>query len=298
MIVTIRVWVLLALATFPLPIFAQEACDIINTLERIQFAQIRLAKTDQPTAAAPDALLLRDHLNRLDILAVQSALTDRTSSSQQTMVLQFLKNALQLDALLRSQANENARIFMRSETFQAAQSSIKSIIPQFNCNDTKALGNDGGSSVSQGQLSALDSRKQFDLPTITFVAVLLFLSILFVVGVGFAANRYMKQKDRRAKRYRTFIQTTLRLEGEDHPVTILDLSCNGAKLQLAGATVITDNTMLHVFLNDHWKNAAVTWHNQHFCGVRFEQHLRVSTILQLQQQRVQTPAPNAKTAPV
>lgn len=292
-----RVWVLLALTTFPLPVFAQEACDVINTLERIQFAQIRLAKTDRPTAGSPDALLLRDHLNRLDVLAVQFALADRTSSDQKAMAIQFLNNALQLDALLRSQANENTQSFIRSEPFQAAQSAIESIIPQFNCNDIDAKGNVEGDSVSRGQLSALDSQRQFDLPTITLVTLLAFIGIILAIGVGYVAYRYIQLKDRRAKRYRTFIQTKLHLKDEEHPVTILDISCNGAKLQLTAATVMTNDTVLQVFLNDEWKNAAVTWQNQHFCGVKFEQYLRVSTIRQLQQQRAQTPVYNVKTAP-
>ena len=293
----LRLIILGVLTAFPFKASALEKCDVINALERIQFAQMRLVDLSQIRANSPDVLLLGQHLFRLDSQGVKLATQQQLTPVQNQTLSAFIANARRLDTILKLRRFLDAKEYMRTQGFQRPLADIQKILPRFKCNDTNFDGNTGGNGAGQIDTGRSSQLSGFDLPQ---VAIWTFILISCAAGGLLASRKFIRlqrEKDRRAKRYATHIKTTLRMHSIQHETTVVDLSCNGAKLQIKGGLDGTSQNDVSILLGDAWKKCEVTWKNQHFCGVRFEQRLSASALRKLLKQKPAVVYKHKKTAP-
>lgn len=125
----------------------------------------------------------------------------------------------------------------------------------------------------------------------------IFAAIAACVCLIMLKRRYRGRRDWRAKRYKTFIQTAIGVGDIEVMAIVLDLSCNGAKLQIKTPIGVEIRDRVHVFINDEWKAAELTWQDQPPIRLRFENGLTTLAVKHLRKQRIEKVLSKIKTAP-
>ncbi len=258
----------------PLPAAAQVNCTLFEALERIQFAQSRLAQSRAPTARSDDGALLTNELVRLDVAQLQIAHNGQLSQNDEVFLTDYVTKAKQLDAHLIAQRDGAVAAYFASPAFAPRQAQIARLLPRLGCNAQAGAGNQSGTA------RAITPAKQ-DVParTITFTGSVVFLaSITFLAALAHRiyviAIAVRNRRRRRSKRFHTHIETQLDANGTFRKGTILDLSCNGAKIQIDTDSTDQTNNSIDLWIINHWHHAEISWLNTHYMGLKFTKPLR------------------------
>ena len=292
-----RILITLLIMALPLQVRAEFNCSIIDALERIQYAQLRLSNTRTIDANSGDAQLIIREVGRLDSSTVRFATAVTLAAPDVARMTAFVAMSESLrQTLITRQTNKTIAIF-QDPSFDQHISNAKRILPMFNCNPlTQVLGQDGLEKVSS-TLGKSTSGKKISITKIGFWLV----GMIAAGGVGVviysAISKNQERQKRRAKRYLVHIPTRIQIGDVVQVGTILDISGKGVKIQTGKLETDTQSVQLDVWLDDAWRRGRITWSNAHYIGVQFNHsipHARVIALSEIERKSVQ----KTKTAPV
>lgn len=277
---------------------AAEKCDVINALERIQFAQLRLAQVSHFSNQHPDALLLADHLLRLDRENIKNAVQSIGTETEIAILQEFHANALVLNAAITADQRSTVAAYFASKIFRDAQIQIRTILPRFRCNIAMFKGEQGTSRQGQSTSKVVKSDVKLGIQGNIWW---LLGTITTCVVAGVAVFKYRinsRLRKRRAKRYPTHIKTLLRQGDLVMDATTFDISGKGAKLMINGKVDQSIGAPVQLLLHDNWHEAHISWQNTHYCGISFLTPLRHQTVNSLRKFTPANGTQKTKTAPV
>lgn len=239
---------------------AAEKCDVINALERIQFAQSRLAQSPQFPKNHPDAVLLADHLLRLDHGNIKSAVLPNGTASEVVALQRYYDTVVGLNSAVLAGQSDAVTTYFTSKTFRDVQLQMRTLLPRFGCNNFVSQGEQGTSRQGQSISKIIASKVKFSLQG-TIWGLLGTLALCLVAGWGaMQFNRFKRTQKRRAKRHPTSIRTQIRLSpGVLLDVTAIDISGRGAKLQIYSEDTHDTGTPVHALLDDTWHKGKIVW---------------------------------------
>jgi len=125
----------------------------------------------------------------------------------------------------------------------------------------EASGSKQGGAVLDGERPY--DKSLFGLVTMTGLLVIVILATGAAVAATFFISGWLRGRKRRSRRFNVHIVTTIRDGGEPEtfPATILDLSCNGAKISVIRATGPEDMTEPTINIQDVWHPSRIIWSN-------------------------------------
>lgn len=269
-----RLFIVVFLSLLPLRLSAEVNCSVFNAIERIQFAQNRLSEHPADIFGSTDAILIIDEANRLDPDQITIAHNGEISPSDTAFLASYVEDARTLATHLARGNRSAITAYLLDSNYAPRQDRISRILPQLKCNPFSRSG------PSNGGQRVMSSVKQDRAPagvifekSAIFLAMVIFLTALahrtYVLGVAWRIKRR-----RRSKRFHTHIETQLSSFDIPRCGIILDLSCNGAKVQID--TTETDNVGDHIdiWIINSWHSAKIGWQNAHYMGLRFDHPLR------------------------
>jgi len=262
---------IIILCILPFRAEAEVNCSVFDAIERIQFAEMRLASAGDNRFASRDAALLVSEVARLDGDQIKSAHGGKLSTFEVATLESYMTYAQQLALILVKRDVNMVENYFARPSFAPQQEVVGRILPRLRCNQQTSEGTSNGtqrvtSSIKQDQ----GARKiTFTGSATVLAAIVLFLAVGFrVYAFGVA---WRNRKKRRSKRFHCYIETQINYGHMTKRAVILDISCNGAKIQID----VEDNEhTVEVLIINTWYKAKVSWHNPHYLGVRFHTPLR------------------------
>lgn len=264
------------------------ACDVADALERMQFAQMRLATSGNITTREPDSRLLASHLLRLDRDSIVFALRDDISPEQASLLQAYFDQTLLLSNLIARDDQTGIQVLVASDRFRQSQLRVSRILPLVHCNTSPVNGVSARSTSGEArdQTSSSSSRNGFTLPASGFwiIAAIISAGIIFkLVGI---VNKWQNGRQTRAKRYPVYYETDLRSGDNDWPTTIFDISCNGAKVQTSNQHNLLAKGQIRLL--DTWHPVTKMWANPHYCGLQFTTPISSSDVRDMRQFKPKT----------
>lgn len=262
---------LITLCILPFRAVAEVNCSVFDAIERIQFAQMRLSVAGNSLFTSRDVPLFVSEVSRLDGDQINSAHDGKLSTLEVATLVSYMDYAQLLSKILKKRDQNMALNYFERPSFTPQQEAVARIIPRLQCNPRTANG------TSNGTQRVTTSIKQ-DAPArkITFVGSATALaSMVFFVALGHRAyvllTNWKNRKKRRSKRFHCHIETQITYGTISKRATILDMSCNGVKIQV---DLDTEEPVVDVWIINAWHKGKVSWHNPHYLGVRFDTPLR------------------------
>lgn len=259
------------LAFSPIAARAEVNCTVFDAIERIQFAENRLAQISEGRFSSQDANLIISEMARLDADQISIAHSNTLSLIEAATLIAFIDKAQTLTALLKSRNALQTQRFFDDPEFLHQQHRVARILPRLKCNAFTLTG------TSNGTERVLSSIKQeARARKITFVGSATFLaSLVFSIAVAYRIYALMTErrmrKKRRSRRFHCHLETQVNYGPITKRGVILDISCNGAKVQI---DLEDEEPTVEIWIINQWHKASVSWHNAHYLGIRFETPLR------------------------
>lgn len=259
---------------FPFSVAAQVDCTVFDALERIQFAQGRLSTSKDDIFIANDAQLLAGEVKRLDSDQIALAHNGTLSALDRAFLQAYLANATRLSNMISRRQVAAITTYFADPAFTPRQEQISRLLPRLKCNATSSSG------ATTGNQRLLSSVKQDSaLTRITFVnSVVTLASCVFLIALTHRLYvwgvAWRQGKSRRSKRFHAHIETQIEVAGILRRGVILDLSCNGAKIQSDTTETDAVGTHLNVWIINCWHPAKIIWLNTHYIGIRFDRRMR------------------------
>lgn len=262
----VRLPLVLLLCMAPLQATAEVNCAFFNSIERIQFAQLRLASAGDSLFSSRDAALFVSEMSRLDSAQIKIAHDGQLSPLDIATIAAFLSYAEQLAIILMRHDRQMARNYFARPSFAPQQASIARILPRLKCNDQTASG-----TANDTQRVTSSIKQELGARKITFVGTATVLaSVVFLIALGHRiyvlGTAWRHRKKRRSKRFHCHIETQVNYGEKSKRGAILDLSCNGAKIQI---DLASDETSVEIWLINRWHKGNVSWCNPHYIGIKF-----------------------------
>lgn len=133
----------------PLQLAAEPDCTVIDAFERVQFAQLRLAKSSTIVPTSVDALLIIREMKRLDRDKIKFTTRHDLTALDVSRILAFFDMSTALRQALIAKQIDQAQSVFNAPSFVQHINNIKRILPIFRCNPlTDVQGKDGQEYVS------------------------------------------------------------------------------------------------------------------------------------------------------
>lgn len=259
------------ISLLPLSAMAEVNCSVFDAIERIQFAQARLSSAADGSLQSADANLIIGESSRLDVERISISHDQKLSLQDAATLVTYIEDAQQLAAFLKNQQESAIQTYFNRPAFAQQQEKLSRILPRLKCNPLSHQGDSNGTQrVASSIKQENGARKITFTGTATLLAsVILFLAVgarIYAIGVA-----WRNRKKRRSKRFHCYIETQINYGHITRRAVILDISCNGAKIQV---DLEDEETETEVWIINAWHKAKVSWHNPHYLGVRFDTPLR------------------------
>lgn len=250
---------------------AEVNCSVFDAVERIQFAQNRLAEAGERLFASQDATLLIDNVARLDLDQINTAHGGKLSAPEAATLVFYLQYAQRLSVILRNRNKFQAQDYFNHAQFILKQQAIARILPRLKCNTFSSEGTSNGSQrVMSSIKQEAGARKITIVGGATFLASLVFF-VAITHRIYVLTTAWRLRRKRRSKRFHCHIETQINYGSLHKRCAILDISCNGAKIQV---DLETEEANVEIWIINSWHKAKVSWYNAHYLGVRFDKPLR------------------------
>lgn len=269
------------LSLLPFQVSAEVNCSVFDAIERIQFAQSRLSNAPANTFNSDDAVLVIEEVKRLDTDQIEYAHSGEISQTEAIFLVSYIQKTRELSISLKTRNQPKVSGYFGNPDFAPRQDRISRILPRVRCNQLATTGeSNGGQRVTSSVNQVQTSRK------ITIVDSGILLALI-VVGIAIAHRIYViigarnSRNKRRSKRYHTHLETQLSSRGHKRHGKILDISCNGAKVQIATEECDKIGIPIEVWIINNWHPAKISWLNTHYIGLMFDrplQHAFIQTI--------------------
>tara|TARA_R110002073_G_scaffold58717_2_gene148599 strand:+ start:895 stop:1776 length:882 start_codon:yes stop_codon:yes gene_type:complete len=292
-----RVLITLLLAALPMQLLADVDCSVVDALERVQFAQLRLAQSRKIDPNSIDAQLIIREVGRLDAAKVGFATSAELTTRDAARLASFFAMSETLRQTLINQRPDQSSAIFQAPSFTQHISNVKRILPLLNCNPlTGVQGKDGTEKVSS-TLGESKAGKKIPITKIGFWFAGLVVAGALASAIKSAISTLQKRQKRRAKRYRVHIPARIRTQAALRDGTILDISGNGVKIQVDKLETDAHGARLDIWLDDAWHGAHISWSNSHYIGVQFVHAFAHARVLALSEQERKSLL-KTKTAPV
>lgn len=281
-------WVFIAI-----PASAQVNCSVFDALERVQFAQSRLSTGGNFTPNTGDAALVVSELRKLQIEHISSAQSGKLSKTDTATLGAYLSAAQTLGAMITSRDQAGIATYFSNPAFDAGQRQIATILPRLGCNPLTKAGRKGGDQRVLSALKQTQGGRLFTVQTTLIALALIGVIIVFSLRLDLWWALRRARLSRQSKRYATHLESKISHDNTIWPSLIVDLSCNGAKMQIHTQDLLQIGQHIEVWIDDAWHLAKLHWANQHYIGLRFDHpiaHDRMQTIRKQHH-------PNKKAAP-
>ena len=267
--------------TLPLQAAAQVDCSVIDGLERIQFAEQRLSQQTTFDPRSADATLIVAETKRLDSDKVKFAATNTLTPLDVARLVSFYQMSDMLARTIVNQRPDKSHSIFTAPSFNQHMTNAKRILPMFACNPLSGVrGADGLEKVSS-TLGESKAGKSISIKKIGFWLVGLIAAGLLASLIKVQVSLYLARKKRRSQRFRVHIPTKVKMRETHHSGTILDISCNGVKIQIDHMSSGEHGTPIDIWINGGWQAAYISWSNIHYVGVRFTHALQCKLVMAL-----------------
>ncbi len=267
--------------TLPLQAAAQVECSVIDGLERIQFAGQRLSEQPTLDPESADAVLIIRETKRLDSDKVKFAATNTLTPLDVARLVSFYQMSEMLARTIVNRRPDKSYSVFTAPSFNQHMTNTKRILPMFSCNPLSGVrGADGLEKVSS-TLGESKAGKPISIKKIGFWLVGLIAAGILASLIKVQFSLYMARKKRRSQRFRVHIPTKVKMRGTRYTGTILDISCNGVKIQIDHISGGEHGAPIDIWINAGWQTAHISWSNIHYVGVRFADALQHKLVMAL-----------------
>lgn len=262
---------LIALCILPLRALAEVNCSVFDAIERIQFAQMRLSVAGDTVFASRDVPLIHSEVSRLDGDQINSAHDGKLSALDVTTLSFYIADAQLLSNFLKTRNLKLVQSYFERPSFAQKQEVVARILPRLQCNPHTATGTSNGTQrVTTSIKQNTPARKiTFAGSAATLAAVVIFIALSQRAYI--LLTNWKNRRNRRSKRFHCHIETQITYGAISRRAVILDMSCNGVKIQV---DLETHEPVVEIWIINAWHKGKVSWHNPHYLGVRFDTPLR------------------------
>ena len=258
---------------------SQEVCTIAASLERVQFAQMRMQNSPDFNGAPGDRSMHIRETSTLDLFAIQQATSLPLGDARAVQLVEFARQSKKLTSFIRTNnAAEIARFFGQADYLRLRRQVAKAL-PALACTPPVQGTVQNGDGASNAQVTNNRRARSF---TIENAILGLALSVLALIGLYFGQAKYRERKKlrkRRAARYPTRIATLMRTGTAPIHILIHDISCNGAKISTsADSTIDPGNDTVEIWIFEKWHIGKIAWQNKFYMGVNFAQPLAIEDV--------------------
>jgi hypothetical protein len=273
-----RLLLTLLISAMPLAATARVDCTIFEALERIQFAQSRLKSATGSRTTSKDSGLIISEMRRLDTDQASFAGYGELSQSELVFLRTYVESAFSLSSMLLRDDSIAISAYFGQPRFESYQTRIAQILPRLNCNLLTGAGGQNGTQRSlKGGKSDLTAR-QFSIPAASIIFAMTIVGMLIAQRAYKAFARWQGEKERQSRRFKTHIQTRFSADGQLRDGVLLDLSCNGTKIQSALEPNDLVGREIQVWIGNSWYRANIRWHNLHYIGANFRVPLPITFV--------------------
>lgn len=277
------------------PAHALSKCDVISSLQRIQTSQHRLASEPAKIRASRDRDVLRRELQAITPLNISRALGSDISSDERSLIYAILDSAHMFQRAIEHNNTQLAVEIHLNPAFQRRLTQLDFLVSRFDCYVETPYG-------KQGTTRALKDIFATSMDRLSRWNVALTLAFLLITGgltlAGIHKYRARKKRQRRrSRRHSIHLPIHYVARQKIERGTLIDISCNGVKLQHYGLAGKLGDT-LDIWILDDWQKGTIAWVNTHYCGVNFVFPLlfsQVRTLCKIDRQNLS--GPKTKTAP-
>jgi hypothetical protein len=284
--------------------FAWANCGIIDVTERITAAHVRVLNAKTVGQAQSDISLMTQELGRTNASSVAAALTNLNLPTQSRHIVQYIHG---LEFLPMFSGQNQARSILTALATDAQRQRLDAAMASigvFGCDPRTDINPLQNPEKLQGadnlQVQRTPEHLVFQLRAHLTTFFVILLSLIAIVGVWQQRKQVVLRKKRRGKRYLTNIPIFVRLNNDTGTAHIKDISCYGAKLKIDQPVVPKVGDIVSIYYETRWLAAAVSWSNQHYCGLQFQKRLsqaHVRTMISPEFTRQQVALSQQKTAP-
>lgn len=268
-----RILLCLLVNMLPMRLAAQADCTVIDALERVQFAQLRLAENDVIIPNSVDAMLIVREMGRLDVDKVRFTTKHDLTTLDLARLLAFFDMSITLRQTLITKQIDQTENILNAPSFAQHINNMKRILPIFNCNQlTDVRGEDGQEKVTS-TLREPKSGQKITIEKVSYWFVGVLVAGVLAAKIKRLMTIYFARKEWRAKRHRVQINTKVKGHGIQRGGTIHDISCIGSKIQTDINESDQCGARVDILLGTYWREATISWSNTHYMGVQFSQAL-------------------------
>ncbi len=252
---------------------ASGACSILDTLGQIDQAVAGLVANEPGPATARHRSELARLLLRIDANSVTYGLQAQMTPTSLAYVLGYLETAQRLSDLVGQSGAGAAAGFMGDPVRMIQARRLRDLATRSGCEPgprSRAVAPRGGPG---GILSALRAGIGLGDMPVGLAAGLILLVLASIYPILRVTGLVSRRNQRRRRRHLCHIDTVLRVDREELPAEVLDISCNGAKIRLTSQTTPALHARGAILLGGGWQRVTVRWCNSQYLGLRFQRAL-------------------------
>ncbi len=253
-------------------------CSFFEAIERVQFAQDRLSTIDRIRTTSKDSKFLIGEVKRLDPNQIAVAHTGELSTTEIEFLVSYVEAARQLSRDLALANSAATSAYFEDPNFRMRQYKVANLLPRLNCDTFSPVGSVAGTQRNLRSVNQTGADKKFTIVNVgAGLAIALILTIVAMLTSRLISARQVLNR-RRSRRFNIQIDTKLQSNGTARDLRILDLSCNGAKIQIASETSDDVGCEVQLWIDNRWLPSKISWHNMHYMGLNFNDPLSIAFV--------------------
>ncbi len=246
-------------------------CRVIDTLDKLQVVQARLAQNPDTSLRISDMQFLRRHVSTLSESMVLDAVDGSALSAQGASFLRFIRH---LDELLNQVSVDDAQEIQRhfaNPNVRFNLDSIRQRVTDLRCTAAEIAAADFPEE-QEDQLQDLLQDAIVHLVSNKYLVLLLGIGIVVpICAYIFFLNR--AKKGVRLVRHFTYYEASYRIDEQLENGTILNVNAKGAKLKHGSLGRLEAGGTLDILVMENWIPCRVSWSNHYYSGITFNQPL-------------------------
>ena len=255
----------------PLCAQAQSACNALIPLAQIQYALEQVA--EGPPTTDPAAMRRLGQIsNSLDGAYVRYHLRGHTLAEHQTLFDQLTVAAVQVSTRHALGDPAGAAQLAQSPDFASLTRQMGRLLAPYPCENNNPERAGSTLSVSGDRFGTFGELPSWQRGAMASLGLSITLGGLCTILIQRQLRR-IANRNRLERRFFVRIPTYVQVLGRDQSVAqtarILDLSCNGLKINCIALPNQKSDIHLRLMIEDTAHEAFVRWSNDHYCGLKF-----------------------------
>lgn len=250
---------------------AQSACNALIPLAQIQYA-LELAADGPPTTDPAAMRRLGQISNSLDGAYVRYHMRGHTLAEHQALFDQLTAAAIQVSTRHATGDPTGAARLAKSAQYESLIRQMGRMLAPYPCENNDPERVSTALSVSGDRFGTFGELPSWQRGAMASLGLSITLGGLCTILIQRQLRR-IAHRDHQERRFFVRIPTSVQILGSGQtfaqPARILDLSCNGLKINRIGLPDQRTDVHLRLMIEETAHEATVRWSNGHYCGLQF-----------------------------